>query len=506
MTAASLRQIVKHYGETAALKGVDFEIHARAVNVLIGENGAGKSTLMRILAGIEQPSSGEITINGKQVSLSSVHAASDHGIGIVHQELNFCPNLTVAENIFLKSPHSKGHVLLDKTSEYELARAVLARLEQDIDPLAAMGSLRIGQQQIVEIAKALTENCRILILDEPTSALSTSEVEVLFRIIEELKRSGVAIVYISHRLEELLRIGDYITVLRDGRLVDHDRAENVSLPWIVERMLGQEGQIERVRKDVPQGDVMLSLRNVTVQTPHGAALHDISAGFRSGEITAIYGLLGTGRTELLEVICGIRDLDEGSIELAGHPLDDLSIAERVHAGVLLVPEDRQKEGLFGNLSVGGNLGLANLPDFLRWGAISLRKEWASVRDMIARLGIKTASADISVNALSGGNQQKVVIGRSLMPGPSAILLDEPSRGVDVGARAEIFETMEELAQAGLAVVFTTSDVLEAIAIADRIIVMANGRISADVKAMQANQQDLVAAANNSAQQYEATIN
>ena len=503
MTLLRVEGVTKRYGGTVALDRVDFVAHAQSVNVLIGENGAGKSTLMRILAGVEKPSAGRVLLDDEPVSFDSVQAAAAAGIAIVHQELNFCPNLTVAENIFLDAGSETGKLMLNHGQERDAARALLRRLKHDIDPKTPMGELRIGQQQIVEIAKSLRKECRLLILDEPTSALSAAEVEVLFEVINELKRAGVAIVYISHRLEELLAIGDFITVLRDGRVVDHTKASKASLQWIVDRMLGEEGRIERSRpQESVAGPNVLEVRNLANSAALGAPMRDISISFRAGEITAIYGLLGSGRTAMMETICGSREAERGSVLLDGEPLDKLGIAERVERGILLVPEDRQRDGLFDNLSVGRNISLADLSSFLRFGSISVRSELASIRQMIAKLGIKTQSPAVPIQALSGGNQQKVIIGRSLMAKPRAILLDEPSRGVDVGARAEIFATMDRLAKEGLTVIFTTSDVLEARAIADRVIVLTNGRIEADVRASECDEQTLVAAANASGQKLE----
>lgn len=502
MTLLRVERITKRYGGTLALDDVDFDVHAGAVNVLIGENGAGKSTLMRILAGVEQPTSGQVLLEGIPVSLESVYEASTRGIGIVHQELNFCANLTVAENIFLGARKYRQRLTLDRKTELVEARSVLARLEQDIDPETPMGELRVGQQQIVEIAKALFEECRILILDEPTSALSAAEVDVLFRIIGELKRSGVAIIYISHRLEELLRIGDYITVLRDGRVVDRTEASAASLPWIIDRMLGEYGQIERRISGKSAGTTALEVRGLTLTTKGRLALRNVSCAFRAGEITALFGLLGAGRTELLEAICGVLSTQDGSVLLNGAELNGLTIAERVAKGLLLVPEDRQEEGLFANLGIGANMSLSDLCSFLRWGSISSSQELASVKQMIARLGIKAPSPELPIGTLSGGNQQKVVIGRSLMAGPSVMVLDEPSRGIDVGARAEIFATMERLAEEGMAVIFSTSDVLEAVSIADRVIVMSAGEITADLRASETDEHELIGAANRGAKALE----
>lgn len=486
--------MVKSYGATRALRGVDFAVHAGAVNVLIGENGAGKSTLMRILAGVERPDQGRLLLDDVPVSFASVREAARRGIGIVFQELNLCPNLSIVENIFLGQSIVNG-VRIDKAAERKRAAQVLARLGTNIDPDTRVADLRIGQQQIVEIARALAEDARILILDEPTSALSEGEVAVLFEVIAELKRDGVGIVYISHRLEELMRIGDHITVMRDGAVVASVPASEASVPWIVEQMLGEAGALAPRPPMSAAGEAVLEIEHATVRRPDGAPLvDDVSLSFRGGEIVAIYGLLGAGRTELFEYVHGAR-AGEGAVRLCGERIDRLSIAERIERRLLLVPEDRQREGLFPNLHVGGNLSMSFLDRLARLGLLSLPAEKGAVAQMIDRLGIKARSGETPIGALSGGNQQKVVIGRCLMRGPAAILLDEPSRGIDVGARAEVFETMRALSAEGIAIAFTTSDLIEALTIADRIVVMAGGRVTGDFSADAAHQAMLVQAAN-----------
>jgi len=488
------RAIVKSYGATRALRGVDFDVMAGAVNVLIGENGAGKSTLMRILAGVERPDDGQLLLDGEPVSFASLREATQRGIAIVFQELNLCPNLSAVENIFL-GRSIRGGFQIDRARERARATEVLARLGASIDLDVPVGELRIGQQQIVEIARALAEDARILILDEPTSALSDSEVATLFEVIADLKRDGVGIVYISHRLEELMRIGDFIAVMRDGAVVASVPAAQASLPWIIEQMLGEAGMPRARTAGAVAGAQVLDVAHVTVRRPDGVVLvDDVSLTFRAGEIVAIYGLLGAGRTELLEYACGARN-GEGMVTLNGERIDRLSLAARIQRRLLLVPEDRQREGLFPNLDVGGNLGMSFLDRLAPRGLISHAAEKRTVADMIVRLGIKARSGATPIAALSGGNQQKVVIGRCLMREPLAILLDEPSRGIDIGARAEVFETMRRLSAEGLAIVFSTSDLFEALTIADRVVVMAGGRVTADLPADQADQTGLVRAAN-----------
>ena len=490
----SARAVTKAFPGTVALQDVDFDVHAGAVNVLIGENGAGKSTLMKILAGVERPTLGTITMSGSVVTFASIRDAARQGIGIVFQELNLCPNLSVTENIFLGRDITKAGFHIDRAAQKVRTAELMRRLEHEIDPDALVGDLMIGQQQIVEIAKALAEDARILIMDEPTSALSASEVEVLFKVIGELKRAGVAIIYISHRLEELIRIGDYFTVLRDGRLAATAPRVEVSIPWIIEKMLGAGEVVAKRPPAGPAGPAILSVANLSLpRRGAGLAVDDVSISFRTGEITAIYGLLGAGRTELFESLYGLRAGATGSVKLGEEELTGRSVSRRMHAGLLLVPEDRQRDGLVQNLSVGGNLGLASLRRFTKFFSISKADEAPLLKQVISQLHIKTAGPDAPITSLSGGNQQKVVIGKSLLTEPRVLLLDEPSRGIDIGAKAEVFSTMRDLADQGLAIVYTTSDLKETHAVADRILVMAYGRITADLRAEDATDEALVRA-------------
>lgn len=490
----SARGVTKAFPGTVALQDVDFDVHAGAVNVLIGENGAGKSTLMKVLAGVEQPTLGTMTMGGQKVSFDSIRDAARQGIGIVFQELNLCPNLSVTENIFLGRDITRAGFHIDRDAQRRKAAELIGRLEHQIDPDGLVGDLMIGEQQIVEIAKALAEDARILIMDEPTSALSVSEVEVLFKVIGELRRAGVAIIYISHRLEELIRIGDHFTVLRDGKLAATAEREGVTIPWIIEKMLGKDQVVANRPPAIEAGPALLEVECLSLPgRGHGLALDDISVAFRPGEITAIYGLLGAGRTELFESLYGLRSGARGAIRLDGVALDGHSVNRRMRAGLLLVPEDRQRDGLAQNLSVGGNLGLASLRRFTRFFSISKAAETPLLQQIIDQLRIKTAGVDAPITSLSGGNQQKVVIGKSLLTEPRVLLLDEPSRGIDIGAKAEVFSTMRDLADRGLCIVYSTSDLKETHAVADRILVMANGRITADLRAEDATDEALVRA-------------
>jgi erythritol transport system ATP-binding protein len=485
--------IGKVYPGTVALQDVDFEVRRGAVNVLVGENGAGKSTLMKILAGAVEPTTGRLVMRGQPVVFRSVRDAARQGIGIIYQELNLCPNLSIAENLSLVDPPTRLGFDIDRVRQAEKARALLARLEHPIDPNKLVDDLRIGQQQVVEIAKALAADVDVLIMDEPTSALSATEVEMLFRVIRDLKAHDVAIIYISHRLEEIMRIGDYVTVLRDGRRQADSLIKDISVDWIIERMVGS-ATLAQQGKAKHSGEEVLDVRSLQLPRAAGGLLVDhVSFSVRAGEIVCFYGLLGAGRSELFESLMGLQPQARGEIVVDGRDLAGTSIATRIRRGLVLVPEDRQRDGLIQTLSVRANLSLASLRRFTRFLALDKTKEQAEVRTMIDRMTIKVSSPDVEVTALSGGNQQKVVIGKSLMTAPSVILLDEPTRGVDVGAKAEIFKVMRQLADAGLGIVFSTSDLKEALGYADRIIVMSRGQLVREFSRAEATEAGLIEA-------------
>ena len=477
----SARNIAKSYGSTHALKGVNFDIHRGKVTTLFGENGAGKSTLMKILSGVTTPTSGEIVLDGERVAFSSTVAARDHGISIIHQELSLAPNLSVRDNIFLgrELRTARG---VDFAEEARQTRLLMTELEEEIEPDTPVEELRLGQQQIVEIARALSVDARILIMDEPTSALSAAEVEVLFKVIRDLTARGVSIVYISHHLEEALQITDHAVVLRDGAVTATGDAEAIDLQWIVRNMVGDHYDRGSPPGGYAFGEVGLSIRDACVADASGSgslAVDHLSLDVRAGEIVCIYGLMGAGRTELLEAVAGRVPMLSGEVLLEGQPLAGLGIAGRIGKGLVLVPEDRQRDGLVQTMSVGQNLSLANIGAFTRRLLTSAGRERVLVDASIRDVHIKTAGGTAPIGSLSGGNQQKVVIGKMLATHPRVILLDEPSRGIDIGAKAEVFRLLGEKAAQGLAVLFSTSEVQECHGVAHRIVVMRRGRISAE---------------------------
>ncbi|MFD1198836.1 sugar ABC transporter ATP-binding protein [Brucella gallinifaecis] len=476
----SAHDVAKAYGRIHALKGVNFEIRRGQVTTLFGENGAGKSTLMKVLSGVIQPTSGTIVLDGEPVVFNSSTEARDRGISIIHQELSLAPNMNVRDNIFM-GREIRGASGVNFAEEERLTRELLAELEEDIDPLTPVEELRLGQQQVVEIARALSVNSRILIMDEPTSALSASEVEVLFKVIRDLTARGVAIVYISHHLEEALQITDHAVVLRDGTMTAYAPRAQIDLEWIVRNMVGENFDLGSPPTGYEWGDVALSVEGLTVQDKSGdfALVDNLSLNVRAGEIVCIYGLMGAGRTELLETVAGRLKASSGRILLEGKDVEDLTIAQRIDQGLVLVPEDRQRDGLVQTMTVGRNLSLASIGAMTRGLFTSTRREKNIVDQSIRNVHIKTDGGEAAIGSLSGGNQQKVVIGKMLATEPKVILLDEPSRGIDIGAKAEVFKLLAEKAKEGLAVVYTTSEVGECLSIAHRIIVMHRGRISAE---------------------------
>jgi erythritol transport system ATP-binding protein len=488
------RQVTKIYPGTVALDHVDFNVYRGEVNALVGENGAGKSTLMKILAGVEQATSGKLMLDGRDVAIKSPQDASRLGIGIIYQEMNLFPNLSVSENIFMtREIKGRAGTIRHKAQE-QMTRELLMKLEQPIDPHTLVSELRMGQQQIVEIAKALAEDVRILIMDEPTSALSTAEVAVLFRIIRELKSRGVSIIYISHKLEELMQIADTITVLRDGHLAATAPMHEVDLSWIVEKMVGRNPVAARDNRQHDIGSEVLRIENVTLPRHGGGFVLDhLSFSLRAGEILGLYGLMGAGRTELLEVLMGLHPEASGNIWLGGKPVRGSTVAGRIKAGLMLIPEDRQRAGLVQKMTVAHNMTLASLRSHTLGFYISKRRELANVARLIRELAIKVSTPQQPITSLSGGNQQKVVVGKALLTAPKVLLMDEPTRGIDVAAKSEVFQIMRELSRRGLGILFVSTELKEVLLIADRILVMSKGKITGEFDRSEATETALVEA-------------
>lgn len=487
--------ITKVFPGTVALDQVNFNVYRGKINALVGENGAGKSTLMKILAGVEQDTKGKVILEGEEIYLRSPLDAMRYGIGIIYQELDLCPNMSVAENIFLaREVVRRG--MIDRRVQRQRTRELVQRLEHCIDPDTMVGDLRVSEQQIVAIAKALAQDVRILVMDEPTSALSTAEVEVLFRVIRELKSNGISIIYISHKLDEVLQIGDYITVLRDGRVVAEEVVKNVDLPWIIEKMIGRNLAAMFTCKEHKIGEVLLRVENLTLpQVGGGYVVNHVSFELRAGEILGFYGLKGAGRSDLVECLAGARPQATGKIWLGGQDIKGNTTSKRIQAGFVLVPEDRQRYGLVLTLSVTHNMLLASLKQYLNRLRLYLvkKKEKKAVDTLIKELSIRVANPQQVIISLSGGNQQKVVVAKGLLTNPKVLMLDEPTRGIDVGAKSEIFEIMERLASQGYGVLFVSSELKEILAMSDRILVMSKGAISGEFTREKATEANLIGA-------------
>jgi erythritol transport system ATP-binding protein len=488
-----LEGVSKVYSGTVAVKHADFEVRGGAVNVLVGENGAGKSTLVKMIAGVERPTAGRILLDGAPVHFRSTGDAIAHGIGMVFQELNLFGNLSVAENIFANREIVR-HGRIDHAEQERQAGELMQRLQAAVDPRVKVEDLMIGQQQLVEIAKAVARNARILIMDEPTSALSAPEVEILFRVIADLKSKGVAIVYISHRLEELVRIGDFITVLRDGQVTGASAMSDVDVHWIVRQMIGSDAKDFSTPGDQAFGDEAFRAEDICLpRITGGYAVDHVSLSVRAGEIVGVYGLMGAGRSEFLECVMGRQPMASGRIFMQGRLVREKDVGGRIARGLALIPEDRQRDGLVSILSVAENLTMASLGKLTRYFHIQARAEAEAVRKEVKELSIKVAEPKLPVSSLSGGNQQKVVIGKALLTSPKVLLMDEPSRGIDIGAKADVFRTMRTLAAQGLGIVFVTSDLDEVLALSDRVAVMSNGRLTAMFDRAEATEAKIVAA-------------
>ncbi|WEX78940.1 sugar ABC transporter ATP-binding protein [Sinorhizobium numidicum] len=466
----SLRGIQKSYGPIKVLHGVDLDIYPGEVVALLGENGAGKSTLSNIVSGTVQPSAGDMTWLGKTYAPADPRAAMDEGVGMIHQELKLLPKLSIAENVFVgRYPTKAGRV--DRKAMEDRARSGLHRLGLDISPDRLVEGLSTGKQQLIEIAKALTLNARLLILDEPTAALGGEETELLFQQIERLKSEGVGIIYISHRLEEIRQIADRIVVMRDGAKVQEFESGDVPIRTIVEAMVGRS--LERMFPTLPTPTDRVTLEVRNLSSPSNA-FRDISFSVRRGEIFGIAGLMGAGRTELVRAISGADPISGGEVLLHGRPVTPRSPIDAIRNGIVLVPEDRKLQGVVLDHSIAENIGYANLGEISRNGWISPHRIQQFAEHCIKKFGVKGRGGQ-NAGELSGGNQQKVVLAKWLARKPQVVVLDEPTRGIDVGARSSIYDLIIDLAREGVAVVVVSSDLEEVLGVSSRIMVMAQGK-------------------------------
>lgn len=490
--------IVKRYPGVLALDQVNFSVRAGEVHGLIGENGAGKSTLMHILSGVADSDAGLIRLDGMPVQFANPREAMDSGIALVHQELNLVPYLSAAENIFLGREQVSRLGLIRGQDQNQRCRELLANLDPSIDPRTEVHRLRVGQQQVVEIAKALHSRARVIFMDEPTSAISDHEVEALFRLIRSLRDSGVSIVYVSHKLDELLNISDRITVLRDGRLVDTVETRDADRDTIVRLMVGRQLDELYVHSPVlPERRERLRVESLTLGRKNAVRpqVDRVSFSVCGGEVFGIFGLMGAGRTELLESIFGLNPTQtSGTVVIDGVQTAIQSPEHALGSGLGLVPEDRKHQGLILGMSVEQNISLSNLAAMQSAGLLSGRRERAHAQSFVDQFTIRTPNLRQPVGALSGGNQQKVVLSKVLSRKPGVLMLDEPTRGIDVSAKREIYSLMDRLKQDGMAIVVVSSELPELLGIADRIMVMCEGRKTGEFDRSTANEEVLMRAA------------
>lgn len=486
-TIVSMKNISKNFPGVKALDHVQFELRSGEVMALLGENGAGKSTLMKILSGVYTRDEGSLEIFGKEYGDLTPRQAQEIGVAIIHQELNMCRHLSVAENMFLGREKVKAGVLSNAQMEEEAAR-ILEELKIDMDPGQVVGELPVSKQQMVEIAKALSTHARILIMDEPTSALTAREIEDLFRIIRDLKAKGCGIVYISHRLEELSHIVDRVTIMRDGQFITSMNFKDTTLDEIIANMVGREIKEKFPRVSCRKGKKILEVRNLNA----GHMVRNVNFSLYEGEIVGFAGLMGAGRTETTRAIFGVDPKEGGEIILDGKPVTIRKPEDAIRAGIVLAPEDRKKDGLCTKLSIRHNIALPNL-DLIcnKFGVINSQKELEMCDRVVENLKVKTPSVEVNTGNLSGGNQQKVVVGKWLARNSRVVIFDEPTRGIDVAAKVEIYNLMNDLKKQGIAVMFVSSEMPEVMGIADRLIVMCDGRITGEMSAEEATQSGIL---------------
>jgi rhamnose transport system ATP-binding protein len=485
------KSINKAFAGVQALKGVSFDLLAGEVHALVGENGAGKSTLIKVMTGAVKPDSGQIAVSGAPITHNNPGTARLLGIAAIYQQPVVFPHLTVSENIALGLETGGLWRSVNWRKRREQAEALLGRIGARIDPARLVSTLSMPEQQLMEIAKAIGAQARIVIMDEPTASLAEREVENLFRVIKVLRDSGVGIIYISHRLEEISSIADRITVLRDGETVATRRKEDVNRSDLINMIVGRDVETVFPKRQVRQGEVALELRGLGNSN---RGLRDISFSVRRGEIFGIAGLVGAGRTELAETIFGLTPADAGKMLLRGNPIRVSSPLEAIHSGIAYLPEDRRQHGVILDMTIAANTSLANLTAVSRIGLIDATRETELAERYVAQLNIKTPSADADLQTLSGGNQQKVALARWLAIQPSVLILDEPTQGVDVGSKSEIHRLMVELAERGAAIIMISSEMPEILGMSDRIAVMHEGAIAGVLSREAATQQRILSLA------------
>ena len=488
-----MRGVSKSFPGVKALDKVNLNVRPGTVHALMGENGAGKSTLMKCLFGIYKMDEGEVYVNGEKVNISNPDEALKHGLAMVHQELQPVPARTIAENMYLGRYPVKNIgplKMIDHKKMNEEAAKWLENVKMPFDPKRKLGELSISQMQLVEIAKAVSQNADIIILDEPTSSLTETEVEALFRIVRELKERGVSFVYISHKMAEIRQISDDITIMRDGTYVGSWKMEDISDGEIVKQMVGRELTYVYPPLDNEPGEVLMEVKNYT--SIHENSFKDCSFTLRRGEILGFGGLVGAQRTELMEAIFGMRHITEGEIILNGEKITVKHPQDAIRSGIGMITEDRRGNGILGCLSIADNVSIASLDHYVEYGVkLNKKKIEDLVQENVNKLSIKTPDSKTLIQSLSGGNQQKVIISRGLANNPDVLILDEPTRGIDVGAKYEIYQIMINLAKQGKGIIMISSEMPELLGVSNRVMVMCNGKITGEVSGEEATQENVM---------------
>ena len=488
--------ISKQFSGVFALSNVSLKLHAGMVNAIVGENGAGKSTLMKVFSGVHTKYDGQILLNGNLVTFTGTKDAEAKGIAIIHQELNLVPQLSIAENIFLGKELINQFGVLDKKKMSLIAKQLLTRLNLDLDPETKIVALKVGQQQLVEIAKALYSQASVIIMDEPTSAISDKEVEQLFCIIQQLKQEGKTIAYISHKFKELFAIADYFIVLRDGATVDAGRIKDATEASLIQKMTGRQFSQQKREIDFSAVETIFEVKDLCLRNPNIQNkwfFKDVSFSLKKGEILGVYGLMGAGRTEILETIFGLHpNQASGKVLVKEQTCKIKSPSDAITAKIALVPEDRKLQGLILDQSVENNISVTVLKLLERWGFILSKTKEQQLFELYSKmLSIKTSSGKNAVKNLSGGNQQKIVIAKWLANSPLILLLDEPTRGIDVNAKSEIYQLIKSLAAEGMGVIMVSSELPEILALSDRVLVVSEGSITANLPISSATEQEIL---------------
>ncbi len=480
--------ISKSFFEVKALENINIQAYAGKVLALLGENGAGKSTLMKILSGIYKKDTGKILIEGKEVNINGIRAAEDLGVTIIHQELSMLPNMTVCENIFLGNEKTSGFGKLNKREMKMKSAEMLQRIGCSVEPDTMVGKISVGEMQMIEIIKAVSKHSKIIIMDEPTTALTDVETQKLFEVIEKLKSEGIAVIYISHRLDEIFQICDDVTVLRDGKHIGSAKVSDVTKDQLITMMVGRELEEQFPYRKEETGKTVLKVENLSWKDK----VKNVSFEVKSGEIVGFSGLMGSGRTETAKIIFGEYKKTSGNIYVDGEEVNVHSPKDAIKYGLAYLSEDRKKEGLILGMSVGENMTLSNLKNFEQ-AAFRLNKKDENniVADYIKKLSIKTTGASQRIKNLSGGNQQKVIIAKWIMLSPKVLIIDEPTKGIDVGAKKEIYDVLNELKKTGKAIIMISSDMPEIVGICDRVIVMHEGMVTGELDREEANQENIM---------------